>query len=108
MIALLLAMSVTAAAPPVAAAPDRPLVFRNRLNFVPSACRAGVTTASDAGPATLLRPQDRAEIKARRLGDLPKANKEIAINRSVSGCSAPLIVSYEVEGNGHFATGSGN
>jgi len=57
MIALLLAMSVTAAAPPVAAAPDRPLVFRNRLNFVPSACRAGVTTASDAGPATLLRPR---------------------------------------------------
>lgn len=107
MIALLLAMSV-AASTPQAAAPDRPLVFSNRLNFVPSACRAGVTTASGAGPTALLRPQDRAAVKARRLGDLPKANKEIAINRSVSGCSAPLIVSYEVEGNGHFATGPGN
>jgi hypothetical protein len=108
MLALLLAMSVATTTPPTATASDRPLVFRNGLNFVPTACRAGVTTAAGAGPTALLRPQDRAAVKARRLGDLPKANKEIAINRSVSGCSAPLIVSYEVEGNGHFAGGSGD
>lgn len=108
MLALLLAMSVATTTPPTVATQDWPLISRNRLNFAPTACRAGVTTAAGAGPAALLRPQDRAAVKARRLGDLPKANMEIAINRSVSGCSAPLIVSYEVEGNGHFASGSGD
>jgi hypothetical protein len=108
MLALLLAMNVAAAAAPApafATAQDRPLIERNGLNFVPSACRAGVTTA--AGPGALLRPQDRAALQFRKLGDLPKARLEIAVNRTVGGCAAPLIVRYDVEGDGRAAGGTG-
>jgi hypothetical protein len=107
MLALLLAMSAATAspAPAIAALPDRPLVFRNGLNFIPSACRAGITVAG--GPTALLRPEDMAQVKPRRLGDLPKAHLEIAINRMVAGCSAPVIVRYDVEGDGRAAKGAG-
>ncbi len=33
---------------------------------------------------------------ARRLGDLPKANFELAVNRTVGGCVKPAVVSYGV------------
>ncbi len=54
-------------------------------------------------PALLLRPQDRLAIQMRRLGDLPKANLEIAVLRTVAGCAVPVGVKYEVEGDGRFA-----
>jgi hypothetical protein len=72
---------------------------------MPAACRAGVTTAADS---TLLRPADRAELKIRKLGDLPKAHHEIAINRTVMGCMAPVIVRYDVEGDGRAASATGH
>ena len=50
--------------------------------------------------ASLLRPEDRASAGARRLGDLPRANLEKAVNRSVSGCVVPVVVKYEAEGDG--------
>ncbi|HEV2532708.1 hypothetical protein [Phenylobacterium sp.] len=107
MLALLMATHIaTAGAPAIAV--DKPLISRNGLNFIPSACRAGVTVAAGPSAAALLRPQDRGAAKIERLGDLPKAHWEIAINRTVSGCAAPLIVSYEVQGDGRFAAGSGN
>ena len=61
--------------------------------------------ASTADPAALLRPQDRAAGKFSRLGDLPRANKEVAVMRSVSGCTVPVAIRYEVEGDGRFAAG---
>ena len=111
MLALLIATQLAAAplaaaVPAIAAAKDRPLIQRNGLNFIPSACRAGVTTA--AGPSALLRPQDRAELRFRRLGELPKAHLEIAVNRTVGGCAAPVIVRYDVEGDGRAAKGPAN
>ncbi|THD77462.1 MAG: hypothetical protein E7812_16185 [Phenylobacterium sp.] len=102
MIALLLAASLTAAAPapaPSVSSAVRPLIQRNGLNYIPSACRAGVTVA--ASP-------EAWSPKIRRLGDLPKAHLEIAVNRTVGGCAAPLIVQYDVEGDGRAAGGSGN
>ena len=62
---------------------------------------------SAADPILLLRPQDRLAIQMRRLGDLPKANKEVAVLRKVAGCAVPVGVSYGVEGDGRFAGGSG-
>jgi len=102
MLALLLAAQIVAL-PAAGVATNKPLIDRNGLNLIPSACRAGITTA--AGPSALLRPQDRAELKFRRLGDLPKAHLEIAVERSVGGCPAPIIVRYDVEGDGHAASG---
>jgi hypothetical protein len=103
MLALLMATHLAAAATPPAIAIDKPLISRNGLNFVPSACRAGVTVA--ANPSVALRDQKTPGVQ--RLGDLPKAHLEIAVNRTVSGCAAPLIVRYAVEGDGRFAGGSG-
>lgn len=56
-------------------------------------------------PALLLRPQDRAALKFSRLGDLPKANKEVAVARTVGGCAVPVAIRYSVEGDGRFAKG---
>lgn len=106
MLALVLALGVATAAPPQAP-PIRIIIDRHGMNLRASVCRAGVITASGPGAISLLRPQDRAEVKRRRLGDLPKAHKEIAVERTVDGCPAPLIVSYDVEGDGHFAPGEG-
>ncbi|MDB5446900.1 MAG: hypothetical protein JWQ97_2217, partial [Phenylobacterium sp.] len=41
--------------------------------------------------------------RPRKLGDLPKANLEIAVDRRVGGCPAPVIVRYDVEGDGRAA-----
>jgi hypothetical protein len=114
MLALLMAMSVTAASPAdltviapltpmTRASSSKAIVLRNGLNFRASACHAGVTEAALPGAATLLRPKDRAQARIKPLGELPKANEEIAILRMVEGCDVPVVVSYSVEGAGHFA-----
>ena len=53
----------------------------------------------------LLRPQDRRDARARKLADLPKADKEIAVARTIGGCAVPVGVRYSVEGDGRFASG---
>ena len=68
---------------------------------------AGAMQTSLANPALLFRPQDRAAARPSRLGDLPKANKEIAVNRTVAGCVVAVGVRYEVEGDGRFASPGG-
>jgi hypothetical protein len=99
MIALLLAAQV-AAAPPTIVSRDWALTHppaRNRslLNTIPEACRQGVTVAAGAP----FRPD------IYRLGQLPKAHLEIAVERSIGGCPAPIIVRYDVEGDGKAAGG---
>jgi hypothetical protein len=102
MIAVLMALGVSTAA--VAPSPlGGPLAQFHGLSLAPTACRAGVTTAADE---SLLRPQDRAELRLRKLGDLPKAHHEIAVHRTVMGCVAPLIVRNDVERDGRFAAPS--
>jgi hypothetical protein len=49
-------------------------------------CDSGLAKVKDAGNARFMR-----------LGDLPDAHMEIAVNRiGVDGCPAPLIVRYNV------------
>jgi hypothetical protein len=107
MIAVVLALSVSTVSAAALSPLDGPLVQSKRLSFAPTACRAGVITAADE---SLLRPQDRAALRFRKLGDLPKAHHEIAVHRTVMGCAAPLIVRYDVERDGRFvapSTGGG-
>ena len=91
MIALLIAAAATFAPNNLPVQPDS--VCKNQMGLQTSA----------ADPALLLRPQDRAAGKFSRLGDLPKANKEFALMRSVAGCNVPVGISYGVEGDGRFA-----
>lgn len=84
MIALALSAGVALALPP-------------SLPF-PAGCRLGPVAAM--GPGALMRPQDWRAARPVKLGALPKANYEIAIDRRVRGCPAPVIVRYSVEGDG--------
>ena len=79
----------------------------NRLTLTaPSACEPHAAMQTSMGnPALLLRPQDRAAVLVRRLADLPKANLEYAVDRSVDGCSRPAVIRYQAEGDGRFAGG---
>lgn len=109
MLAILLAAQIAAAAP-VEFTVTNVTVTRhagapNRKNFVqpevlcPS---SGASDASDAAPS-LLRPQDRRALRARNLADLPKANKEVAVARTIGGCAVAVGIRYGVEGDGTFA-----
>lgn len=61
-------------------------------------------TSAPASPALLYRHGDPGAVK--RLDTLPKANHEIAVLRTVGGCSQPMVVGYEIEGDGRFAAPS--
>lgn len=111
MLAILLAAQIAAAAAPVELTVSNVAVTRRatapyRQNFVqpevlcPS---SGASDASDAAPS-LLRPQDRKVLRARNLADLPKANKEVAVARTIGGCAVAVGIRYGVEGDGTFAT----
>ena len=84
---------------------DQVMPHRLSLSVAPeAACRPqGYAQTSFADPVLLLRPQERAAIREIKLADLPKANLEIAVARNIAGCAAPVVVSYGVEGDGHFA-----
>jgi hypothetical protein len=91
MLTLLLAGQIAAAPPPMMA-PIKPWPFgAAALNDIPAACRLVPTAVADK---TGWPP------RLRRLGDLPRANLEIAVHRTVGGCPAPLIVRYDVDGAG--------
>ncbi len=61
-----------------------------------SACasQGALQTSQPADPALLYRNDGR--VRPARLGDLPKANHEKAVMRTVNGCAAPLYVGYRV------------
>jgi hypothetical protein len=97
-------------APPVGDIPADVLVTPPRSFFARPqvVCRPqGAMHTSDGAPALLLRPRDRQAVRMRKLGDLPKANKEIAVARTVAGCAVPVGIRYQVEGDGTFARGPG-
>ena len=60
-----------------------------------AACQAHVTELAKTPPKAA---------RLRRLGDLPKANWEIAVLRQVDGCPAPVVIRYSAEGDGSFAS----
>jgi len=94
MLALVLATAFAAPAPkPAIQIIDQtPIVIRER------ACGLLHSTPVDRrGPA----PQ------ARKLGELPTANLEVAVLRlDPNGCQKPVVVKFDFRGDGHFATGA--
>jgi len=60
-----------------------------------------VPTKDAAGPA-----KRRGPARISRLGDLPKANKTLAVLRSVDGCAISSTVAFDVEGDGRAPPGS--
>jgi len=124
MIAMLLAAQLSAeimrgpaaADPPVGAVMFGPAQVTS-IKFLPSRrltlvapqaicpSQAVMETSDAATPALLLRPQDRKNLRMRKLGDLPKANMEFAVARTVGGCAVPVGIRYSVEGDGKFASG---
>lgn len=61
-------------------------------------------TSTPTTPALLYRRGDPGAVK--RLDTLPKANHEKAVLRTVGGCAAPMVVGYQVQGDGRFAGGA--
>lgn len=55
-------------------------------------CRPQGTMQVFADPALLYRRDGKAKVQ--QLGELPKANHEKAVARSVGGCANPLVVQY--------------
>jgi hypothetical protein len=112
MIAILLAAQLSAAVVPELPAQPSITIYRQataplRRNLVSPQLLCAPPTATDASDAaaSLLRPQDRKNLKARKLADLPRANKEVAVARTIGGCAVPVGVRYSVEGDGRFASG---
>jgi hypothetical protein len=88
MLALLAAMTVAA----IPAADARP-----RMAMVDAAARSVCKSNGRyeiADRALLYRDDGTARMSP--LGDLPKANHEKAVLRTVDGCAAPVVVGYQV------------
>ena len=58
-----------------------------------AACSRIIAQTSYA-PALLMRPEDWAAARPRKLGDLPEAKHEYAVLRTVGGCMAPAPIGY--------------
>ena len=82
MFAVLLAAGLAAAHP-------SPLLDQSRP------CNAG-TLHTSADPALLMRPQDWAGARPRKLGELPRARSEYAVMRLVGGCMVPAPAAYRL------------
>ena len=117
MLAILLAAQLSAQLTgpvPTGVVSPNATIFRhvgpNRTSFVSPrvVCPAnGVMQTSGPAPALLLRPGDRAAVTAHKLGELPRANLEYAVERSVGGCVRPAVVRYAIERDGRFASEPG-
>ncbi|MGA0606187.1 hypothetical protein ACO2Q0_09320 [Phenylobacterium sp. VNQ135] len=55
-------------------------------------CKSQGTILTFADPALLYRNDGKAKVQ--RLAELPKANHEKAVARSVANCANPLVVQY--------------
>ncbi len=84
------AMSVAVAAAP--GADSQRKVFVTPSADAPACKTNGRYEVADR--ALLYRNKGRA--KASVLGELPKANHEKTVLRTIDGCAAPLVVGYEV------------
>jgi hypothetical protein len=80
MIALVLAAGITA--------------FSSPLNVQAAAICSRIMAQTSYEPALLMRPQDWAAARPRKLGDLPDAQHEYAVLRTVGGCMVPAPIGY--------------
>ncbi|WP_296596873.1 hypothetical protein [Phenylobacterium sp.] len=92
MLAMLAAAAMTVAVAATPAAESRPLVIVTPPADTPACKTNGRYEVADR--ALLYRNKGRA--KASVLGELPKANHEKTVLRTIDGCAAPLVVGYEV------------
>lgn len=89
MLALLAAMTVAAA--------PQPVVLRPRASVLsppPTAACTANGTYQAGWESSLAHRNGRVVVQ--RLDQLPKANLEIAVARTIDGCAAPVIVRYSV------------
>lgn len=94
MIALLLAAALSGQQP--SALPTSRVV----LGDAPTVMRARACGFWQAKPVS----RTASAPKVQRLGDLPPANLEIAVLRlDANGCSLPVIVRYDVQGDGRVS-----
>ncbi len=56
--------------------------------------------APDCGPAATIPTAQHAPVRAQRLGDLPDAEMDLAVLRSVDGCSVREVVRFNVSTRG--------
>jgi hypothetical protein len=96
MIALLLAAAMQMQPAPPASAVTAQAVLGDRSPLL----RGRACGVWDAKPVNRKAPAP----KLSKLGDLPPANLEIAVLRlAPNGCSVPVIVRYDAQGDGRFA-----
>jgi len=88
MLAMLAAMTV-AVAPTTEPRPRMSMIDRSARPVCKSDGRYEI-----ADPALLYRNDGKASMAP--LGALPKANHEKAVLRTVDGCTAPVVVGYQV------------
>ena len=69
-----------------------PTAFLRAGPLEPAAVCKTQGTYEVSDPALLYRDGDKAKVS--QLGDLPKANHEKAVVRTIGGCAAPLVVRY--------------
>lgn len=92
MLALLLAAQVVATAPPA----DRPVQLGSRM-ILREAVNCGLWAAQ---PVNRRAPQPP---RIQSLGELPPAHMELTVLRlDENGCSKPVIVRRDVQGDGRF------
>jgi len=95
MLALLAA--ATLAAQPAPTASPEVKIYRDAPPIAAFAaagalCKPQGMIQTFADPALLYRKDGKAKVQ--QLGDLPKANHEKAVARSVGGCANPMVVQY--------------
>jgi len=91
MLAMLAAAAMTATVAATPAADARPSLFFT--DAAKPACKAN-GRYEIVEPALLYREDGKAKMSM--LGQLPKANHEKTVLRTIDGCAAPLVVGYEV------------
>jgi hypothetical protein len=90
---MLMAGMVVAAGPPQAV---KPSLIAPQTKQQTLASRDPAEVARCNGGAVMHAIDKAPPPQARQLGDLPKANFELMVNRRIDGCVAPRIVGYSV------------
>ena len=91
----LLAAAATLTAQPAPSSPDIKVYRGPRASVLAEAdmlCKPQGMLQAFADPALLYRKDGKAKVQ--QLGELPKANHEKAVARSVGGCANPMVVEY--------------
>lgn len=69
-------------------------IFSSPLNAATAAACSRIVAETSYGPALLMRPEDWAAARPRKLGELPDAKHEYAVLRTIGGCMVPAPIGY--------------